>query len=326
MKQPQIPDNELIRLDTLRSLNVLDTPAEERFDRLTRLARRLFGVPIALVSLVDENRQWFKSCAGLDSSELGRNISFCGHAILGDDIFLINDASSDERFADNPLVTQFPHVRFYAGFPLRHPNGSKLGTLCIIDTRPRALTQDDLQDLRYLAELAERELAAINLATIDELTGLSNRCGFLLLAEQCLRYCVRQNVHASLVYFDIDSLRDINETYGHSEGDKALTIFAEKLRTNFRESDVIGRLDGDEFALLLNDTDATLADAIVGKFDALMREFNSFSRLQFKVTFARGIVTAYPHTNATLEIMLKDADRLMYADKRRQRLQRGQLH
>lgn len=326
MKQPQIPENELIRIDTLRSLNVLDTPSEERFDRLTRLARRMFGVPIALVSLVDENRQWFKSCVGLDTSELGRDISFCGHAILGDDIFLVADAREDERFADNPLVTQFPHMRFYAGCPLRHPNGSKLGTLCIIDTRPRALTRDDLQDLRYLAEMAERELAAINLATIDELTGLSNRRGFLLLAEKCLRYCMRQNVHASLVYFDLDNLKDINDKYGHSEGDKAITLFADKLRTNFRDSDVIGRIGGDEFVLLLNDTDAALANAIVGKFDALMREFNNFSRLRFKVTFARGIVTAHPHTNPSLDVMLKDADALMYGHKRQQRLQLGQLH
>ena len=326
MKQPQIPDNELARLDTLRSLNVLDTPSEERFDRLTRLARRMFGVPIALVSLVDENRQWFKSCTGLDTSELGRNISFCGHAILGDDLFIIADARDDERFADNPLVTQFPHLRFYAGCPLKHPNGSKLGTLCIIDTRPRSLSRDDLQDLRYLAEMAERELAAINLATIDELTGLSNRRGFMLLAEKCLRYCLRQRLPASLVYFDLDNLKDINDRFGHDEGDRAIQLFADRLRSNFRDSDVMGRIGGDEFVLLMNNTDATTAATVVDKFEAVMREFNAFSRLRFPVMFARGIVTAHPHTKATLDSLLKDGDRLMYNHKRQRRGQRGQLH
>ena len=117
MKTPDIPPDEDARLAELRSLNVLDTIAEERFDRLTRMARRLFGVDVALVSLVDESRQWFKSCAGMELSETPRDISFCGHAILGDGAFVIPDALQDERFCDNPMVAGPPHVRFYAGCP-----------------------------------------------------------------------------------------------------------------------------------------------------------------------------------------------------------------
>ena len=138
MKSPSAPQDEQIRLDTLHSFNILDTEHEERFDRLTRMAKRLFGVPIALVSLVDESRQWFKSCFGLSISETSRDISFCGHTILGNDMFIIPDTSLDERFADNPLVLNEPYIRFYAGYPLIAPNGSKLGTLCIIDTKPRS--------------------------------------------------------------------------------------------------------------------------------------------------------------------------------------------
>ena len=123
MKTPDIPPDEDARLAELRSLNVLDTIAEERFDRLTRMARRLFGVDVALVSLVDESRQWFKSCAGMELSETPRDISFCGHAILGDGAFVIPDALQDERFCDNPMVAGPPHVRFYAGCPLRGPGG-----------------------------------------------------------------------------------------------------------------------------------------------------------------------------------------------------------
>ena len=120
-------------------MNVLDTSPEERFDRLTRVAKRMFDVPIALVSLVDADRQWFKSCVGLSAAETSRDISFCGHAILGEDTFVISDARADERFADNPLVVGEPKIQFYAGCPLRALDGWKLGTLCIIDRTPRSM-------------------------------------------------------------------------------------------------------------------------------------------------------------------------------------------
>ena len=171
---------------------------EERFDRLTRMCKRLFGVPIALVSLVDENRQWFKSCVGLSVSETPRDISFCGHAILGNEIFVIPDAAKDERFADNPLVLDEPHIRFYAGCPLRSQNGCKLGTLCIIDRKPRELTQEDLDTLKDLASMVERELEAVQLATLDDLTKISNRRGFMALAQHSLNLCSRQETQASL--------------------------------------------------------------------------------------------------------------------------------
>lgn len=109
MQSPEVPDNERLRLDALRCLAVLDSPAEERFDRITRMARNMFDVPIALVSLVDENRQWFKSCCGLPVLETPRDISFCGHAILGEELFVVEDAAQDPRFSDNPLVTGDPH-------------------------------------------------------------------------------------------------------------------------------------------------------------------------------------------------------------------------
>ncbi len=144
MKTPDFPANEKERLKELRSLNILDTTPEERFDRLTRMVKRVFDVDIALVSLVDENRQWFKSRVGLEASETGRDISFCGHAILGNEVFVIEDTQNDERFHDNPLVTGPPNIRFYAGAPLRYMNGSKLGTLCIIDRKPVALDDEDM--------------------------------------------------------------------------------------------------------------------------------------------------------------------------------------
>jgi len=155
-----IPPDEPERLRALRRLRILDTAPEERFDRLTRLARHVFDVPIALVSLVDEHRQWFKSRQGIDGQETPRELSFCAHAILGDAPFVVADALLDDRFADNPAVTEQPAVRFYAGCPLHTPDGRRIGTLCIADRRPRRLDPDEIRALEDLAGLAERELGA----------------------------------------------------------------------------------------------------------------------------------------------------------------------
>ena len=123
MQEPAIPVDEAFRISTLHDLNLLDTPSEDRFDRLTRISQRLFKVPMALISLIDSDRQWFKSAAGLNISETPRSVSFCGHTILEQQIFIVNDTHLDHRFADNPLVTNAPHIRFYAGRPLIAANG-----------------------------------------------------------------------------------------------------------------------------------------------------------------------------------------------------------
>jgi PAS domain S-box-containing protein len=159
MIKPETPHNEIKRHASLCALNLLDTPAEERFDRITRRAQKHFDVPITLVSLIDTDRQWFKSKQGLEAIETPRDVSFCGHAILSNKIFYIPDAHEDKRFADNPLVTNPPHVRFYAGAPLRAPNGQRIGTLCIIDHQPREFTSEELNVLRDFADEVEDELA-----------------------------------------------------------------------------------------------------------------------------------------------------------------------
>ncbi len=152
------PDEER-RLAALERLRVLDTPIEDRFDRYTRLASAMFDVPIALLSFVDAKRQWFKSRHGIDLDETPRDLSFCAHAILGEDVMQVCDTLDDERFADNPLVTGAPRVRFYAGMPISAPGGERVGTLCIIDHRPRELRPSELSNLRDLARMVEKELA-----------------------------------------------------------------------------------------------------------------------------------------------------------------------
>jgi GAF domain-containing protein len=155
-----LPPNEEARLSALRELAILDTPSEERFDRITRVASALADVPIAVVSLVDQNRQWFKSCHGLEagSRETSREASFCGHVVLSRQPMIVADTLQDDRFADNPLVTGAPRIRFYAGFPLFHDNGSCVGTLCLIDTRPRQFGDGTLQLFGDLARLVQQEL------------------------------------------------------------------------------------------------------------------------------------------------------------------------
>lgn len=312
MKRPETPHDEQARLKTLNSLNILNTPPEERFDRLTRLARRLFGVPIALVSLVDENRQWFKSCFGLSVSETPRDISFCGHAIIEDEVFVIPDTLLDNRFADNPLVINEPHIRFYAGCPLRGPNGHKLGTLCIIDREPRGFERDDIEALIDLAAMVEQEMSAVHLASQDDLTNLLNRRGFMLLTQHSLHLCVRQKSTASLIYMDMDKFKQINDSFGHAEGDRALMVFAEQIKAACRESDVCARLGGDEFAMLLLDTAQDYAELVVSRLCELVEHYNQNAKKGYDISFSYGIVEFAPERHTAPDVMLADADALMY--------------
>lgn len=167
MLAPIAPPYEEDRLSALCRLHILDTPTDDRFDRITRTAQRLFGVPISLVTLVDSERQWFKSNLGMAVTQTPRDISFCGHAILREEPFIVEDASADPRFFDNPLVTGEPHVRFYAGIPIHEARGWRVGTLCIIDRAPRIFPTDQIEALRDLALMAETEL---NLYSLKQAT------------------------------------------------------------------------------------------------------------------------------------------------------------
>lgn len=158
-----IPAHEAERLAELRALKILDSPREDRFDTLVRLARHVFRVPIAYIALVDAERQWFKAQEGLDVDETPRSISFCGHAINQDGPLVVPDALLDSRFADNPLVTGGPRVRFYAGHPLAGPTGYKVGTLCLVDHEPREFDEYHQVGLTYLAGLVEQQLHLVDL-------------------------------------------------------------------------------------------------------------------------------------------------------------------
>ena len=164
MHTAPLPENEAQRLQTLRLYEVLDSEPEQVFDDITAASAKIFSTPICLITLVDENRQWFKSSVGLDANETPRDVAFCAHAILGDETFVVEDAHFDHRFTDNPLVTGEPGIRFYAGAPLTVADNSRLGTLCVIDSTPRAIDPDRLQILEVMRDAVVANLELRRLA------------------------------------------------------------------------------------------------------------------------------------------------------------------
>lgn len=315
MIPPPLPPDETARLATLRVLNLLDTDPEERFDRITRMAQRMFQVPIALITLVDADRQWFKSAQGLDVPETPRDLSFCGHAILSDDVLIVPDARLDPRFADNPIVAGPPHVRFYAGCPVRAPSGHRLGTLCLIDHVARGFDADDQATLRDLAFMVEQQFAALYMAMVDELTGLANRRGFESQAGHVLALCQRNRWPATLLYFDLDRFKQVNDHYGHAEGDWALKGFADLLRFCFRASDVVARLGGDEFVVLLSGTATDGKDQALDRLRTQLGALNLRAQRGYQLEFSAGAAAMAADVPLELEELLQKADAAMYAAK-----------
>jgi diguanylate cyclase (GGDEF)-like protein len=317
--KPLLPHDETRRLQTLHSLNILDTHKEDRFDRVTRLASRLFRVPIALISLVDRNRQWFKSCQGLDVTQTAREISFCGHAILQDDVFVVENAMADARFRDNPLVTGDPQIRFYAGCPLRAPGGSRVGTLCIIDRVEREFPAEDAAMLRELADMVEEELFAMTLAATDELTKIPNRRGFRVIAEHVLPICRRHGHPAYLAVFDLNGFKKINDQFGHEAGDRALAAFATILLKTFRDSDVVARLGGDEFGVLLAGAGDSGLTVGLQRLEKAVLAHNEGADATNRLAFSVGTAAFDPLRHPGTDDLLREADENMYADKQRRK-------
>lgn len=313
MEAPRLHEDEARRMAALRALGILDTPPEERFDRVTRLAQHMFDVPIAVVSLVDGDRQWFKSIQGLDATETPRDVSFCGHAILQDGLLVVPDATLDQRFVGNPLVDGDPEIRFYAGFPLEAIDGEKLGTLCIIDRKPRDLDERERAVLRDLGEMVVRELSALQLATRDDLTGLANRRGFLNVATAAFALCRRLRLSAQLLYFDLRGFKQINDEHGHAAGDAILREFATTLHDVFRESDVVARMGGDEFCVLLTDSESAAGalDRLRGRLDARNAAPDSVCKLAYSV----GTTDFDADRHPSIQQLIADADASMYASR-----------
>jgi diguanylate cyclase (GGDEF)-like protein len=310
--------NERQRLAALNALDILDTEYEQRFDRITRLAQRLFGTEIAAVTLVDERRQWFKSRQGPLESEGTREDSFCSQAIKSpNETMVIGDASRDPRFAENPLVTGDPNIRFYAGQPIKAPGGEPIGALCVVDSQPRVAADVDEASLRDLAAMVEDEIAALSLAITDELTGISNRRGFEMLAPRIYSVAQRVDAPVTLVYIDVDNLKPLNDNCGHDAGDRALIETASLLQSELRGSDVVARLGGDEFAVLLTNADEADAAAAVARIESAIDARNAETSEPFELQLSVGAVSANPNSpGRSLDRLVDEADARMIAAKR----------
>lgn len=327
MPAAPLPSDENARLSELRKYAVLDTPPEAAFDDVVKLASSICDTPIALVTLIDESRQWFKARVGMDRQETPRELAFCAHAILQpDDVFEVSDASLDARFADNGLVTGEPDIRFYAGAPLVSANGHALGTLCVIDREPRTLSAEHRQALSTLArtvvtqlELRRvgNELVAANehlrvLALVDPLTGLANRRALDLRLEDEIARARRHDAPLAMLMLDIDHFKSYNDEFGHLLGDEALCCFAEILKMGNRVSDMVARYGGEEFVIVLPETTEEGARLLAERFRECVEEANFPAR---HMTVSIGLAIWHPRFDRS-EDFLDAADQALYAAKR----------
>jgi diguanylate cyclase (GGDEF)-like protein len=321
------PENEPLRLQALRSYEILDTDPELEFDALTRVAAHAFSAPIAVVAMMDADRLWFKSKLGLDIPQLDRKIAFCAHAIMRPrEAMVIPDLRSDDRFAENPLVAQPPHLRFYAGAPIVDPTGLPLGTIAVIDAQPRSFSdtqRDALMDLSTLVVTAlqarRRALDLQRLAMTDYLTGIGNRVRFekALVAE--LSHAMRAESPLSVVCMDLDEFKSVNDTFGHAAGDEVLCEVSRRLSALVRQGDVLARLGGDEFAIVMRDADHASAATLVERIAKTVRQPIALSMGQtVGIGISVGLAT---HTDgvSSAAALLARADRALYEAKRQSR-------
>lgn len=303
------------RLAALLQYDVLDTDPEEAFDKITRLAKIALQMPMVAVSLVDRDRQWFKSRQGIASIQTPRSISFCTHTIQGVRPLIVADARSDVRFASSPLVVGEPFIRCYIGVPLRSHEGQNVGALCAMDTVVREPSPEQVQLLEHLACLVVDELELRVRASTDSLTGVMRRRPF---DEQVVREIVRARRHKkplSYAFIDVDHFKSINDAYGHGVGDLVLKKLAEVCTTELRGCDYFGRIGGEEFAVLLPETDLVTGSEVAERLrGAIEKSVIQVSGATINITASIG-VTEYDGSTDDFETLLKRADSAMYDAK-----------
>jgi diguanylate cyclase (GGDEF)-like protein len=320
MPAASLPINEAERLAALHSYEILDTACEDTFDNIAHLAAELTSSPISLVSLIDADRQWFKAHVGLDATETPREHAFCAHAILNPgEPLIVPDAQRDPRFSGNPLVQGGLGIRFYAGMPLVNRDGAALGTLCVIDDKPREMGEDQQRILRRLAETVVTTLElrrAMNrvrdLALTDPLTGVANRAALIDALERAIARHNRHDDVFGLLYLDLDGFKGVNDKFGHAAGDQVLGVVAAAMTATLRREDVVARIGGDEFAAILV-CDGGKADGAANRvrqaIELSMREHD------WPVTASIGAVS-FNEAPISADAALAEADALMYTAKR----------
>ena len=334
------------RFEIVRSTGLLDTGPEQAYDDLVQLAACICQVPMSLVTLVDEHRLWLKARVGVPISEVPRNFSFCAYTIQQDDLFVIPDTLKDARYAANAAVTGNPFIRFYAGYPLSTSSGEKLGSLCVIDSEPRELSNSQQIALRVLGrqvmvqielkqqlqalhraierkrvaevelQASQRQLEAANQRLLqqsltDPLTSLDNRRAFEDALNSACYYSRRGNEPLSLIMLDIDCFKSFNDTYGHIQGDKVLRRVSSLLRACSRPSDRTARFGGEEFVIVLHQTTGEQALQLANRIcDAVSSEIWDLRR----ITVSVGVATL-DATTQTPSALVNAADQALYQAK-----------
>lgn len=346
MIKPENPRNEAQRLEALRRYQILDTPPEKAFDDLVEIATMICGTQMGAVSLIDQDRQWFKARKGLGATETPRDFAFCAHAILTpDQLFTVEDAGQDARFVNNPYVVGNPHVRFYAGAPLLGSEGEALGTLCVFDATPTILNEEQrsalealsrqashLMELRRVAHMLDQQLRerdwyeqqlaqySESLETLnadlaeqtrtDVLTGLPNRRAFAAALSAELGREDGSGLPLSVAIIDIDHFKTINDLHGHDQGDEVLVALAGLLRAHIAGRGLIARLGGEEFVMLLPGA-AVEPARLQCEF---LRQEIALLPINLPVTVSIGVAQMY--AGESVEQCLKRADQALYQAKR----------
>ncbi|ARU90788.1 sensor domain-containing diguanylate cyclase [Pseudomonas sp. M30-35] len=331
MLSSKLPEREMHRQAILDDQELLDTPADPYLDTIVRIVRELFSVQTVLVSLIDRDRQWFKSRIGLDVAETPRSISFCDQAIQSPEMFVVSDAHSDPRFRDNELVTGNPYVRFYAGQPLFSEEGLALGTLCLIDSQPKKLSPSEMQLFKDMATLAEGYLklrrvshqteqlrAALSReqrkAMLDQLTQLWNRAGLEHFLELEHSAALDRGGYLGVLFCDLDRFKQVNDTHGHAAGDQVLWQAARRISSAVRPHDIVTRNGGEEFVVLAQVNDehelAQIAERIRSKIGS-----SDFSLEQTELPLTISIGCALIGSGETGHDAMKRADRALYRAK-----------
>nr|WP_269199403.1 sensor domain-containing diguanylate cyclase [Mycobacterium colombiense] len=313
-------------MTAVRRVDLLGTPAEERFDRITRLARRLFDVPMAVIDIVGEKLAWLKSAQGFDGFEGPRCDSYCHHTVLDDEIFVVRDARTDPRVCDSGFANTWV---FYVGVSLSF-EGERVGVLCIGDTEPRDFDPDAHRSLRDLAAMAEQELQVARMsetqlalarvndelqmkANVDVLTRLWNRRAVFEIAET-ERLRADDGAQLAALLIDLDHFKAVNDTYGHPAGDEVLRVSAERLRASIRSVDAVGRIGGEEFLVLVTDAESDDVAAMAERIRATQADTPvRFGQHSIPVTCSVGYAIAA--AGESVDGLVSRADEALYRAK-----------
>jgi len=332
-----IASTHTLQIVEFQANTVFHTPLEERFERVTRLARRLLGVRIAAITVLDEHKEWFKSVAGWNVSELPIDRSLAAKIAGTEQVCVVSDLTDDHRFWDHALVVGAPKFRFFACYPLKDSDENYRATFCVLDTEPRTFTDEDLQAFVDFGEIVQTELLttqrnatvdelisklgiARRSALIDPLTKVWNRQG----ADQILAGLIGTHGsidgYISVCMVDIDGFKQINDTLGHPVGDEVLRKLAAKFVQCLRPSDIVCRMGGDEFLLILPEVDSMEATGIVDRIHrAISGQPVRTRKGNVATEFSVGYVTTDTHSHIPASLLIEQADQALLACKRQGR-------